>query len=85
MAEAAKGNMPLAVLGRSGLVVSRLAYGAWVSFGIQLDVDKSALSSEAESEGAYQLMVHAFKGNSVVIFAFSNSLFTLIGIRVKIT
>ena len=62
MAEPAERKMPLAVLGRSGLVVSRLAYGAWVSFGIQLDVDKSVLSSEAESEGAYQLMVHAFKG-----------------------
>ena len=65
-----KPAMPRAVLGRSGLIVSRLSYGAWVSFSYQLDVDKSVAANvdaasaqaEAETAGAYQLMVHAYKG-----------------------
>lgn len=68
-----KPTMPKAVLGRSGLIVSRLSYGAWVSFSYQLDVDKSVAASaeaasaqaEAETVGAYQLMVHAYKGLSL--------------------
>ena len=28
-------------LGHSGLVVSRLSYGAWISFGLQVDVEKA--------------------------------------------
>ena len=28
-------------LGHSGLVVSRLSYGAWISFGLQVDVEEA--------------------------------------------
>jgi voltage-dependent potassium channel beta subunit len=69
--------MPLAVLGRSGLLVSRLAYGSWVTFSDQIDIDsaqpcqrekaeeKQQAAAKAESrerEGAYALMVAAYKG-----------------------
>ena len=53
--------MPLALLGRSGLIVSRLSYGAWVSFGNQLDVDK-VVGDTSSPDSAYSLMVAAFKG-----------------------
>lgn len=51
--------MPYALLGRSGLVVSRLSYGAWVTFGTQVDVDKAVGSAEFDS--AYALMVASYK------------------------
>ena len=37
----AKTSMLYQHLGRSGLVVSRLSYGAWISFGLQLNVDEA--------------------------------------------
>ena len=58
--------MPHALLGNSGLVVSRLSYGAWVSFGNQLDVDK-AVGDASSSDSAYSLMVAAFKGGFIWI------------------
>jgi len=47
-------------LGRTGLLVSRLGYGSWVSFSNQVDVD-AAVGGGKEQEGAYALMVAAFK------------------------
>jgi hypothetical protein len=64
MAATSKALMPMAVLGRSGLVVSRLSYGAWVSFSYQVGVDGSG-DTGTETEGAYALMLAAFKGHSL--------------------
>eukprot|EP00047_Mylnosiga_fluctuans_P007496 m.253687 g.253687 ORF g.253687 m.253687 type:complete len:368 (+) comp18511_c0_seq1:228-1331(+) len=58
MSSAPEQKMPMTVLGRSGLVVSRLSFGSWVSFANQVDVD--APIKEGGS-GAYDLMVAAFK------------------------
>ena len=35
------GNMPLRKLGDSGIIVSALSFGSWVTFGKQLDVDSA--------------------------------------------
>eukprot|EP01147_Barroeca_monosierra_P004989 gene4989-6938_t len=48
--------MPYTTLGNSGLRVSRLSYGAWVTFGIQIQVEE-----------AYQLMKQAYE-NGVNFF-----------------
>jgi len=53
-------QMPMTRLGRSGLIVSRLAYGSWVSFGEKVDIDKG-VGSKGDGDSAYDLMVAAFK------------------------
>lgn len=49
-------DMPYRRLGRSGLKVSLLSFGSWVSFGPQLDVEKGAACMEA----AYEAGVNFF-------------------------
>ncbi len=44
-------SMPYRRLGRSGLKVSLLSFGSWISFGNQLDDDLSARCLEAAREG----------------------------------
>jgi voltage-dependent potassium channel beta subunit len=41
IAAAAAARMPYARLGRSGLLVSRLSYGAWITFGTTVDEKKA--------------------------------------------
>ena len=67
VSQSAKDLMPMAVLGRSGLIVSRLSYGAWVSFSNQVGLEGKTDSSNTESEGAYTLMLEAFR-NGVNFF-----------------
>ena len=41
VAAAAASAMPYVNLGRSGLLVSRLSFGAWITFGTTVDEDKA--------------------------------------------
>ena len=44
-------SMPYRRLGRSGLKVSLLSFGSWVSFGTQVDDDLAVRCLEAAREG----------------------------------
>jgi voltage-dependent potassium channel beta subunit len=46
-------------LGRSGLQVSVLSFGSWVSFGAQLDVDRALACLEAAREGGINFFDNA--------------------------
>ncbi len=52
-------DMPLRRLGRSGLKVSVLSFGSWVSFGPQLDVGKAAECLNAAYEGGMNFFDNA--------------------------
>jgi len=52
-------NMPLRRLGRSGLQVSVLSFGSWVSFGPQLDVGKAAECLGAAYDGGINFFDNA--------------------------
>jgi len=52
-------SMPYRRLGRSGLKVSLLSFGSWVTFGPQLDVDLAVRCLEAAREGGVNFFDNA--------------------------
>jgi voltage-dependent potassium channel beta subunit len=50
--------MPLQRLGNSGLLVSRLSFGSWVTFGNQVGAESG---NQKGADSAYSLMVAAYK------------------------
>jgi voltage-dependent potassium channel beta subunit len=52
-------DMPLRRLGRSGLKVSVLSFGSWVSFGNQLDTGRAAECLAAAKEGGMNFLDNA--------------------------
>ena len=46
-------------LGRSGLQVSVLSFGSWVSFGAQLDVDRAIACLDAAYQGGMNFFDNA--------------------------
>ena len=49
-------SMPYRRLGRSGLKVSLLSFGSWVSFGTQVDDDLAVRCLAAAREGGSELL-----------------------------
>ena len=52
-------SMPYRRLGRSGLKVSLLSFGSWVTFGPQLDDDLAVRCLEAAREGGVNFFDNA--------------------------
>ncbi len=52
-------SMPYRRLGRSGLKVSLLSFGSWVSFGNQIDDDLAVRCLEAAREGGVNFFDNA--------------------------